>query len=182
MKTKATQFIYQDTAIHFALSTNKNVMVNATEMAKSFNKRIDHFLKTEPTKAFINLLEFPPQGVNSAPLKREQIIKTRGQNGTYFTRILALKFAAWLDPSFELWVFSTIDEILFGDYLKHQQAIEETLKAENELEVLQNLLAENPNFKRIQELQEFIKTKDSEKRKALAAKKQQITLDFKERH
>ena len=148
MKTKATQFIYQDTAIHFALSTNKNVMVNATEMAKSFNKRIDHFLKTEPTKAFINLLEFPPQGVNSAPLKREQIIKTRGQNGTYFTRILALKFAAWLDPSFELWVFSTIDEILFGDYLKHQQAIEETLKAENELEVLQNLLAENPNFKK----------------------------------
>ncbi|QQV91384.1 KilA-N domain protein [Polaribacter phage Leef_1] len=178
MKTKATQFIYQDTAIHFALSNNKNVMINATEMAKAFNKRIDVFLKTEPTKAFLNALEFPPVGVNSAPLKKEQIISTHGQNGTYFTRILALKFAAWLDVDFEIWVFSTIDEILFGDYLKHQNAIEETLKAEKELHVLEARLAEDPNFKRIQELQEFIKTKDSEKRKALAAKKLQIKLDL----
>jgi hypothetical protein len=77
-----------------------------------------------------------------------------------------------------LWIYDTIDEILFGDYLKHQHAIEETLKAEKELEVLENLLAENPNYKRIQELEAFIKTKDSEKRKALAAKKQQIQLDF----
>ena len=67
---------------------------------------------------------------------------------------------------------------MFGDYLKHQQAIEETLKAEKELQVLENLLSEDPNYKRIQELEAFIKTKDSEKRKALAAKKMQIQLDF----
>jgi hypothetical protein len=178
MKTKATQFIYQDTAIHFALSNNKNVMINATEMAKAFNKRVDHFLKSDHAKSFMEVLEFTPYGGNSVPLKREQIIQTKGQNGTYFTRILALKFAAWLSPEFELWVFSTIDEILFGDYLKHQQAIEETLKAEKELQVLENLLSEDPNYKRIQELEAFIKTKDSEKRKALAAKKMQIQLDF----
>lgn len=175
MKTKATQFIYQDTSIHFALSNNKNVMINATEMAKAFNKRVDVFMKTEQTKCFIKALEEnfiqPPFG--------GRIIDNRGRNGIYFTRILALKFAAWLDTKFELWVFSTIDEILFGDYLKHQNAIEETLKAEAELQVLENKLAEDPNFKRIQELQEFIKTKDSEKRKALAAKKQQIKIDFK---
>ena len=179
MKTKSTEFIYQDTKIHFALSTDKNVMVNATEMAKAFNKRIDHFLKTAPTKAFINLLEFTPTGGNSTPLKRENIISTHGQNGTYFHRILALKFAAWLDAEFELWVFSTIDEIMFGEYKIHQQAIEATLKAEKEIEKLEVELAQNAAFKRIQTLQNFIKTKDSEKRKALRDKKNQIELDLK---
>ena len=58
MKTKATQFIYQDTAIHFALSNNKNVMVNATEMAKAFSKRIDVFLKTDLQKHLLIYLNF----------------------------------------------------------------------------------------------------------------------------
>ena len=171
MSTKATQFIYQDTAIHFALSNNKNVMINATEMAKAFNKKTELFLKSDHAKSFIEELNLQPNG--------GQIIDNRGRNGIYFTRILALKFAAWLDTKFELWVFSTIDEILFGDYLKHQNAIEATLRAEAELLVLENRLAQDPNFKRILELQEFIKTKDSEKRKALAAKKAQMKLDFK---
>jgi hypothetical protein len=178
MKTKSTEFIYQDTKIHFALSTDKNVMVNATEMAKAFNKRIDVFLKTEPTKAFIKLLEFPPVGVNSSPLKKKEIISTHGQNGTYFTRLLAVKFAMWLDPVFELWVINTIDEIMFGEYKIHQQAIEATLKAEKEIENLELQLAQNPAFQKIQALKNFIKTKDSEKRKALKEKKNQIEMNF----
>jgi len=91
-----------------------NVMVNATEMAKVFGKRIDVFLKTEPTNAFINAIEFPPTGGNINPILRHELIQTRGKNGTYFHRILALKFAAWLDPIFEVWVYSKIEEILFG--------------------------------------------------------------------
>lgn len=178
MKTKATEFIYQDTIIHFALSTNKNVMVNATEMAKAFNKRIDHFLKTEPTKRFIKLLEFPPQGVNSSPLKKKEIISTHGQNGTYFTKLLAIKFAMWLDPVFELWVIHTIDEIMFGEYRIHEQAMQETLQAEKEIEQLQVELAQNPAFQRIQTLEKFIKTKDAVKRKVLKDKKNQIAMDF----
>jgi hypothetical protein len=72
---KTLEFIYQDTQIHFLLNpTDDNVMVNATEMAKLFNKRIDHFLKTDHAKAFNNALEFPPNGVNSA----SKIIETKG--------------------------------------------------------------------------------------------------------
>lgn len=180
MKTKSTEFIYQDTKIHFALGNQKNVMVNATEMAKAFNKRIDFFLKAEKTKAFIKVLEFTPYGGNSAPLNSKEIISTHGQNGTYFHRILALKFAAWLDPKFELWVFSTIDEIMFGEYKLHEQAIQETLKAEKEIEALKVELAQNPAFQRIEALESFIKTKDSEKRKALREKKNQIEMNFKQ--
>ncbi|WP_233882218.1 KilA-N domain-containing protein, partial [Tenacibaculum piscium] len=122
MKTTATEFIYQDTEIHFAFELGGNVMVNATEMAKVFNRRVDFFLKTDQTKAFIKTLEFTPFGGNSVPLKRDEIIQTRGVNGTYMHRILALKFAAWLDVEFELWLFSTIDELMFGEYRVQEKA------------------------------------------------------------
>ena len=72
---------------------------------------------------------------------------------------LALKFAAWLDVDFELWVYDTIDEIMFGEYRIHEAALQQTLKAEKEIEKLQVKLAENPDFQRIQALEKFIKTK-----------------------
>ena len=40
-------------------------------------------------------------------------------------RILALKFAAWLNPELELWVYETIDEILFGEYAELEAKIKE---------------------------------------------------------
>lgn len=40
---------------------------------------------------------------------------TKGRSGTWMHRVLALKFAAWLDPEFELWVYCTIDKLMFGD-------------------------------------------------------------------
>lgn len=93
---------------------NGTTMVNATQMAKIFGKRIDHFLKSDHAQAFIEELEFTPYGGNSTPLKRDEIIQTRGTAGTWMHRVLALKFAAWLDTKFEIWVYSTIEEILFG--------------------------------------------------------------------
>ncbi|MCD8529327.1 MAG: KilA-N domain-containing protein, partial [Flavobacterium sp.] len=58
--------------------------------------------KADHVKEFIFVLEFTPFGGNSTPLTRDEIIQTKGQNGTYFHKILALKFAAWLDPIFEV--------------------------------------------------------------------------------
>ena len=46
-------FAYQDRQVEFDLSEN-NVMVNASEMGKIFGKLPKDFLKTEPTKNFIN--------------------------------------------------------------------------------------------------------------------------------
>ena len=116
---KALEFIYQDTQIHFLVNPNdKNVMINATEMAKPFNKRIDVFLKTQPTKEFIELLKFPPTGVNLEPILEENIIQTKGRSGTFFHRELAIEFAMWLDPIFKRWIIAKIDEVLFGNYKK----------------------------------------------------------------
>lgn len=118
MKTnlKTLEFIYQDTQIHFLLNLNDdNVMVNATEMAKAFDKRIDVFLKTDHVKEFINRLLFPPNGGNKSI---ENVMYTTNK-ATYMNRLLALKFAAWLDVDFEIWIYQTIEKVLFGHYKEH---------------------------------------------------------------
>ena len=157
------KFQYQGQEIDFVLTDKTDVMVNATEMAKAFGKRIDVFLKTDTTKEFIKTLEkflaeqwviphrldskieseFPPIGGNST-LK---IIQTKGHMGTYFHRLLALKFAAWLDPRFELWVYQTIDNILFGPYIEWRHAQKEKLQKERQLNIKRQQLAEQyPEF------------------------------------
>jgi hypothetical protein len=51
METK--EFRFNESVVEFEVS-NKNVMVNATEMANVFGKKPDDFLKTEPTEAVIS--------------------------------------------------------------------------------------------------------------------------------
>ena len=53
-------------------------------------------------------------------------------------RVLALKFAAWLSPRFELWVYSTIEQILFGKHVEREQSFERTLKLQSELSELED--------------------------------------------
>ena len=52
-------------------------------------------------------------------------------------RILALKFAAWLSPEFELWVYSTIEGILFGKHKERDTSFEKTLRLINEKEEIE---------------------------------------------
>src|SRR5690606_13289363 len=100
---KTLEFIYQDMQIHFLINpTDNNVMINATEMAKAFDKRIDVFLKADHTKNFIKELEnfyslFPPNGGNkndNAPdisgTLNVKIIETKKKLGTYMCEPLAL--------------------------------------------------------------------------------------------
>lgn len=171
---KTVKFIYQDTEINFSVNPNdKNVMINATEMAKVFNKRIDFFLKSAHAKAFIKVLEFTPYGGNSEGLNPLEIIQTKGVKGTYFNRILALKFAAWLNPEFELWVYSKIDEILFGNYKKHWEAhaLQEQTKVEMEKTKSEILL--NPTPESVARyFEQEIELKSAKKAKSKAIKSQ----------
>lgn len=147
---KTIEKLFQETQIHFILQNEGEVMVNATEMAKAFGKRIDHFLKSDHAQAFIKVLEFTPYGGNSEPFRKEQIIQTRGSAGTFFNRILALKFAAWLDPEFEVWVFSQIDNILFANYKKHWEAHARQEIARERMEALKKELLLNPTPEKVQ--------------------------------
>ena len=48
-------------------------------------------------------------------LKRNDIVRTSTNGGTWMHRKLALKFAAWLSPEFENWVYDIIDDLMFGN-------------------------------------------------------------------
>jgi pyruvate-formate lyase len=141
IESKAVEFIFQDTEIHFLLGNEKNVMVNATEMAKVFGKRVGVFMKTENVKEFIFELERTPNGVRSDC----KITDNRGHMGMYFDRRLALKFAAWLDVKFEIWVYSKIEEILFGKAKVAGERICEVALKEAKIKKLQDEVWKSDN-------------------------------------
>lgn len=163
--SKAVEFIYQDTEIHFLLGLEKNVMVNATEMAKVFGKRTSDFLQNQSTKDFINEVELTLKSVNS----ETKMYENRGQSGMYFERRLALKFASWLDVKFEVWVFDTIDEILFGKAKNVASKISDTEKKKLEISILLEKIKKLENEdvnKFILEIEE-LKKMENEKKKAV---------------
>ncbi len=169
-------FNFEGQLIEFDLN-EKNIMVNATEMAKVFDKRIDHFLRSEHAENFINaMLEFPPYGGNSEPLKREEILQTRGKSGTWMHRILALKFAAWLNPKFELWVYATIDDLLFGKYKEIDTSLRKTAEIKTRIEDLETELLNTEQYKEIERLR-LAEKQEAYQRRCIT--KQQISL-FKE--
>lgn len=174
---KTLEFIYQETQIHFLVNpADENVMVNATEMAKLFNKRIDVFLKTGPTKESIRLLEFPPTGVNLDPIPREKIIQTNHRYGTFFHRELAIEFAMWLDPVFKRWIIKKIDEVLFDNLKDYRDAIKEELKASNLRENLKEAAKNNPCKETIDAYFENEDLLAKAKKKRNAAVRKQKTL------
>lgn len=107
MTTETRIFKYNDTPITFE-ETNGDVMVNLTEMAKPFGKFPADFLRLDQTKQFIEVL-------NEKSTMGIPIVKTTNGGsspGSWAHQKLALKFAAWLNPRFELWVYDRIEELL----------------------------------------------------------------------
>lgn len=166
---KTLEFIYQETQIHFLVNPlDKNVMVNATEMAKLFDRRTKDFLKTDHAKDFI---EVAKRALNGA-----QIIEDRGRNGIFFNKRLALKFAAWLNPEFEYWVFSTIDEIVFGNYQKHWEAHAHQEQQKVLMENIKKEILINPTPEKVAQYFEHEKEVNLAKAEKTKAIKNQIRL------
>lgn len=115
--TKITKFNYEGQAISFEFADGSK-MINATQMAKPFGKKVAGFLRTKETKRYIELLEKRYANLHIG-LNRVVIRVVKGGDstqsnlqGTWMDEKLALKFAAWLSPEFELWVYDRIDELL----------------------------------------------------------------------
>lgn len=115
-KKELQVFEYAGKRITFDFGDGKE-MVNATEMLKVFPKRrMNDFLRLKQTKEFMELLE--PQDGNSRDGDKQRVVRiVRGGNdptlrGTWMHETLALKFAGWLNPEFELWVYGKIKELL----------------------------------------------------------------------
>ena len=109
------KFEYEGTPISFEFQ-DRSKMINATEMAKPFKKLVADFLRLKSTKSFIDLLK---KRYGNSHIGRQVLRVVKGGDainqklqGTWMDEKLALKFAAWLSPSFELWVYDRIEELL----------------------------------------------------------------------
>ena len=99
-----------------------SLMVNATQMGKAFgeNHKPQKFLRTKGVKAFINELkkEIKKNGADMSLtyLPEPFIINDNtvkpSLRGTWMHEKLALKYAEWLSPSFNLWVINQIMVLL----------------------------------------------------------------------
>ncbi len=116
--TDIIQFDYEGQKISFEFADG-NKMISATEMAKPFGKMVNDFLRLRGTQEYITLLQ-NRYGNSRIGFKREvlRVVKggdayaTNAVQGTWMEEKLALKFAAWLSPAFELWVYDRIQELL----------------------------------------------------------------------
>ena len=105
-------FIYRGNPITFDMNKG-SAMVNASEMAKSFEKRTADWLVTQSTQTFIKTYSDVRKTV-SADLVR--VIKGgNGEQGTWMHEDIALEFARWLNPYFAIWCNDRIKELMkFG--------------------------------------------------------------------
>lgn len=136
METKIC--IFDNNAITFNLSKDNGMMINATEMAKVFGKQVNEFMSNT------NTIEFVKKALDNGNSrywgieKESDLFISRQNVGTFMHRILALKFAAWLNPTFELWVYSTIEKLLFGKHVEREESFERTLLLNNEMNKLKD--------------------------------------------
>lgn len=174
---KTLEFIYQDTQIHFLLNpTDDNVMVNATEMAKAFDKRTDHYLQNSTTKELINELKVPEISGTLEP----KIVDNRGRNGIWFHQDLAIDFAMWLDVKFRVWVCRTIREMVREQIKPVQNAVDNLVEKENALISIREKI-QNSDNKQAKELLVALSEYESAKKsktKVLTLLSKQMRMDI----
>lgn len=109
------KFDYEGQTISFEFSDG-NRMINASEMAKPFGKRVSNFLRLAETKKYVELLEvrYANTRIDGNPKEVLRVVKGGEPHlqGTWMDEKLALKFASWLSAEFELWVYDRIEELL----------------------------------------------------------------------
>lgn len=143
-------FEFNGQQVEFDLSS-ANIMVNATEMAKIYQTDLGQFFRNESSKKFIAECLNPANSQYLGVQNEADLFLSKPRSGTWMHRVLALKFAAWLDPAFELWVYCTIEKLMFGTTrtdLKEKAAAEVRRK-----ELHHKLMEENPDYAEMIELQ-----------------------------
>ncbi|WP_084261756.1 KilA-N domain-containing protein [Zymobacter palmae] len=107
-------FQYGDMTIRF----NTEGWINATEIAKAYGKRLDHWLENKETQSYLKAigkyLNTPDSG---------DLIQARRGNGggTWLHPKLAVVFARWLDVDFAVWCDLQVDALIRGDSSLKQQ-------------------------------------------------------------
>ncbi|MDC2304290.1 phage antirepressor KilAC domain-containing protein [Bacteroides stercoris] len=119
-----TNQIFQYNGSSITFQKGDNVMVNATEMAKPFNKRPNDFLILKSTNELTNSLS----AKTGIPVTGLVIVNQGGNNqGTWMHEDLALVFAQWLSPDFYLWCNDRIKELLQYGMTATQPTLEQMI-------------------------------------------------------
>ena len=175
-------FIYEgnpECPVDFEPTGSDNVMVNATQMAAIFGKLPKDFLKNEDTKSFIKSCLNKENSPYLNIKNESDLIISKQKSGTWMHRILALKFAAWLNSDFEVWVYITIDQILNQYFREQRDARIEKLRIRQRKEALRGeLLQKYPDFAEYAELEQLEKESDSKIIKSVKKQVNQLRLEF----
>ena len=179
METKIC--IFKENPITFVLDKNNGMMVNATEMAKPFGRKVEAFMRNEGTISFVNEAL---KSENSRFLKlfsQSDLYYSSQNTGTWMHRVLALKFAAWLNSAFEIWVYSTIERILFGKHAQREESLERSLKFQNESKQLKEKADKTgEDFTRYLDLERQLKYEKSLRKSLTAASVTEMRSLFEE--
>lgn len=105
-----TPIVYDYKGSKISFANGKNVMVNATEMAKSFDKRPAKWLELPSTKKFLAALTAIRK--SDTALIQTNSGGINGGGGTWMHEDVALEFARWLSPAFAIWCNDRIKELL----------------------------------------------------------------------
>lgn len=101
-------FDYNDHRVTFKTAKGKT-MVNATSMARCFDKQPAIWLRSAPA---MELREALVREGKSESLE-EQVMTTRGINGaTWIVEDLAMEFSKWLSPEFSIWCNDRMKELV----------------------------------------------------------------------
>lgn len=89
----------------YAVSFNQAGFLNATQIAKQYGKRVQHYLASERTQEYITALsEHLSKAEKTALTTNQLVIVQKGGNvhfsGTWLHPKLAVDFARWLDTFF----------------------------------------------------------------------------------
>ena len=116
-EVKFGELNFNGVLIQLTQSSGFDMMINATEMWRSFsgnkNDQPYEFLRLPSTINLINAFKSRPEFSRFTP-----VVTIRGNHsdgtrqGTWMHKWIAIEYARWLDPNFALWCNQKIDELL----------------------------------------------------------------------
>jgi len=105
--------------IEVVFKHSNTLYINATEIAKYFNKKPDDWLKTKQTKEYMKAIISRFENIRNGDLV---VVKQGGNDknaqGTWIHRKLIIAFARWLSPEFAVWCDQQIEDILSNQVTK----------------------------------------------------------------
>lgn len=103
--------VYDYKGSEISFISGKNVMINATQMAKPFNKRPIDYLRLPATNELVKAIVRKSHiSENQLVISRQGSIENGG--GTWMHEDIALDFAQWLSVDFKLWCNDRIKELM----------------------------------------------------------------------